>query len=196
MKPLAIPQALSAEFATVQAVWGCGGATRRVDALLLSWAKYEKQLRRLFCFLVFQHPKITEKTVDDMVAVLADNNRLYADTFERAIETLKVAPLAELVGDSYETLKGEMRRIKSYRNKLMHGQITGKKITALEIERDVHFLIQWISTLANGAQVKFGYDGIGRNTYRAAKANGEVAVEEFPFQSAAEFKEWLRALAK
>ncbi|MBE0626453.1 MAG: hypothetical protein IH606_16760 [Burkholderiales bacterium] len=60
----------------------------------------------------------------------------------------------------------------------------------------MHFLVRWISAVAEGAQQKFGYDGIKRNTYRAAKANGAVAVEEFPFQTTAKFKQWLGGLAK
>jgi hypothetical protein len=58
MLKLNIPETLRVEFSTVQALWDSEAETRRVDALILSWTKYEKQLRRLFCFLVFQHPKI------------------------------------------------------------------------------------------------------------------------------------------
>jgi len=180
----------------VEAIWASNGTTRRIDALLLCWVKYEKQLRRLFCFLVFQHPAITENTAEDVVAALAANNKLYPETFEKGIEALKVSKVSDLIGHEYDELKGEMKRIKSYRNKLMHGQITGKKITSREIERDVHLLVRWISALAAGAQQKFGYDGITRNTYRVAKATAHVAVDEFPFQTAGEFKDWLGALAK
>lgn len=62
MRKLSIPAALKQEFATVEAIWHSGAETRRVDALLLCWIKYEKQLRRLFCFLVFQHSRITVDT--------------------------------------------------------------------------------------------------------------------------------------
>ncbi len=58
MRKLVIPAQLKEEFATVETVWHSTGKTRRVDALMLSWVKYEKELRRLFCFFVFQHPKI------------------------------------------------------------------------------------------------------------------------------------------
>jgi hypothetical protein len=61
MLKLVIPPALKQEFATIDALWASGAETRRVDSLLLSWIKYEKQLRRLFCFLVYQHPKVTDK---------------------------------------------------------------------------------------------------------------------------------------
>lgn len=196
MKPLLIPPPLASEFATVVAVWESNGTTRRVDALLLCWVKYEKQLRRLFSFLVFQHPQIDGQTAEEVVAALAENNRVYPRHFEKGIKELKVTPVPELMGEAYAALKADIERINSYRNKLMHGQITGKKITSPEIEKDVRILIRWISALADGARAEFGYDGIGRNTYRAAKANANIAVGEFPFKTATEFKQWLGTLAK
>ena len=51
MRKLVIPEALKVEFATVETLWNSDVETRRVDALALSWIKYEKQLRRLFSFL-------------------------------------------------------------------------------------------------------------------------------------------------
>jgi hypothetical protein len=156
MKPLKLPSCLLNEFATVQAVIGSDGSTRRVDALLLTWVKHEKQLRRLFCFLVFQH--------------------------------------ASVVGDRYSELSVELDRIRAYRNKLMHGQITGQRISSLTIERDVKILVDWIVALAAGANLRFGYDGITRNTYRAAKESSKIAVSSYPFTNSDEFKKWLTKL--
>lgn len=53
MTTLVTPGALTNEFATVEAIWGLTHATTRgVDALILTWVKYEKQTRRYFSFLV------------------------------------------------------------------------------------------------------------------------------------------------
>jgi hypothetical protein len=195
VKALVLPPPLQSEFATVEALWHSNGATRRVDALLLCWVKHEKQLRRLFSFLVYQHPRVTSTTVESIVSVLVNNNKLYPETFMKGIEELQVASVPQLLGDKYATLEPEMRRIRGYRNKLMHGQITGQKITSPQIERDVHHLIDWVATLAASADAKFGYDGIRRNTYRAAKATSISAVARYPFNSAAEFKAWLKGVA-
>ena len=88
MQQLTIPPPLKVEFATVETLWRSTAQTRCVDALILAWVKYEKQLRRLFCFLVFQHPRVDRDCVDKMVAALVQNNRLYPDTLMRAIEEL------------------------------------------------------------------------------------------------------------
>jgi hypothetical protein len=196
MKTLILPARLATEFATVVAVWNSGGETRRVDALLLSWVKYEKQLRRLFSFLVFQHPKITEQRVDGIISVLVQNQKLHPESFIRGIQELGVSTVQDLVGPKYNELEREIQRIKSYRNKLMQGQITGKNIQSAQIERDVLFLVNWIALLAEAANALFGYDGVGRNTFRAAKATIQLSVTNYPFSTPAEFKAWLRRVVR
>lgn len=86
MNALVLPPPLQAEFATVEALWLCAGTTRRVDALLLCWVKYEKQLRRLFSFLVYQHPQVTQATIESVVTALAGNDKLYPETFIKGIK--------------------------------------------------------------------------------------------------------------
>ncbi len=191
MRLLLIPQALNSEFATVEALWNCAGTTRRVDALLLCWVKYEKQLRRLFSFLVYQHPNFNEKTIESVVSVIVKNRNLYPESFENCIKALGVTDVPTLIGARHASLAAEMNRIKRYRNKLMHGQITGENISSNQIEKDVLVLVNWISLLAAGAQSRFGYDGIQRNTFRAAKAASNIAVSSFPFSNSTEFKTWL-----
>ena len=194
MRLLRIPDPFKSEFATVEAVWDSKGTTRRVDALLLCWVKYEKQLRRLFSFLVFQHPKINEKTIEAIVNVMVKNRNLYPETFERGIKALGVSSVPNLIGPDHGQLELELKRIRNYRNKLMHGQITGQNITSNQIEKDVVMLIKWMSLLGSGANEKFGYDGIKRNTFTSAKASSNIAVSKYPFATAPEFKSWLNGI--
>jgi hypothetical protein len=120
MKPLLLPETLHKEFETVQAVIRSDGSSRRVDALLLTWVKYEKQLRRLFCFLVFQHASVDKENLEDMVEAISGNNRLYPETFQKGINQLNNGNVADLVGDRYSKLSAELTRIRAYRNKLIH----------------------------------------------------------------------------
>jgi len=196
MLKLIIPEQLLEEFATVDALWRSTGKTRRVDALMLSWVKYEKQLRRLFCFLLFQHPKIGADNIDGIIAVLAENRRLYPETFIAGIQALGVTPVQTLLGSHYDTLWSEITRIKAYRNKLMHGQITGQGISSAQLERDVLWIIEWIACLATAADSTFGYDGLKRNTYRAARSTSMIPIGKYPFTTAAEFDTWLSELTK
>src|SRR5882672_338421 len=147
MRKLKIPPALEPEFCTIRAIWNTNGETRRIDALVLSWVKYEKQLRRLFSFFVFQHPNITVTTLDRVIAAFAENRNLYPETFISGIEALGVTPLPKLLGSEYTTLWPEILRIKAYRNKIMHGQLTGQGIKSPQIERDVVHIIDWIAAV-------------------------------------------------
>ena len=194
MRKLTIPDALKTEFATVEAIWNTSGETRRVDSLLLSWVKYEKQLRRLFSFFVFQHPKITANTLDAVIIAFSDNRNLCPETFITGIKELGVTPLPKLLGDSHANLWSEITRIKKYRNKLMHGQLTGRGIKSPQLEQDVIHIINWISAVAQAADATFGYDGLRRNTYVAAKASANIHVQNYPFSTTAELRTWLSKL--
>jgi hypothetical protein len=196
MRKLIIPNALKDEFATVEALWQCGGTTRRVDALVISWVKYEKQLRRLFSFFIFQHPSITEKTLDEVISVFANNRDLYPETFISGIEKLGVKPIPKLLGGAHTSLWAEIRRIKIYRNKIMHGQHTGQGIQSAQLERDIIHIIKWISALAEASEAEFGYDGLKRGVYRLAKASAKVPVQKYPFSNVKELKNWLSTLTK
>jgi hypothetical protein len=197
MRKLEIPEPLKIEFATIDALWKSGAETRRVDALLLSWVKYEKQLRRLFCFLVFQHPDMGQKEeIDKIIAVIAANNQLFPETLIAGIKELGVKPVNDLLGARWIVLSKELERIKDYRNKLIHGQMTGRGLSSDYLERDVIVMVDWIHSLGEAARNEYGYDGIGRNTYRHAKARGTQIVQKYPFKTSGEFEKWLKDLSK
>jgi hypothetical protein len=194
MLKLSIAPPLKQEFATVEALWVSSAETRRVDSLLISWVKYEKQLRRLFCFLVYQHPIVTSTTIVSVIGVLAQNNNLYPETFIRGIKALGVTPVPALVGAKHALLSAEIARIKKYRNKLMHGQATGLSIQSNQLERDVKWIVEWVESLASGAESAFGYDGLRRKTFREAKASAKIVVAAYPFTTNPTFSTWLKSI--
>lgn len=160
MRKLRIPESLKEEFETVEVIWQSNAKTRRVDALLLCWIKYEKQLRRLFSFLVFQHQKIDRGNIDGIIAAIANNGRLYPDTFMVAIGELSGKPLRSLLNDHCEKLLANIdERINIYRNKLIHGQMTGLGLSSAQIEKDVILLMDWIHSFGETAKKEYGYDG-------------------------------------
>ena len=192
MLKLNVPPALQTEFKTISALWESKAETRRVDSLILAWVKYEKQLRRLFCFLVFQHPDITEARVERVINDLANNSKLYPRKFIKAIAKLGATPVPTLIGARHRILRTEVDRIGKYRNKLIHGQITGLKITSSQLEHDVRWIIDWMSSLAAGAQSALGYDGIDRNTFKSAQ-RAPTVLANYPF-SPKTFSTWLSSI--
>lgn len=131
-----------------------------------------------------------------MIETIAQNNKLYPETFISGIADLGVSSVPELVGSKHQQLGIEINRIKKYRNKIAHGQMTGLSIGSVRLERDVRYIIEWIESLASGADTNFGYDGLRRNTFREAKNNPNIAVSEFPFDSEADFGQWLTRISK
>lgn len=194
MLKLNIPDRLKVEFATVEAVWTSGAQTRRVDAMLLSWVKYEKQLRRLFSFFVYQHPQFTERNLEPVISAFAESRNLNPVSFIVGIQQLGLRPIRDLLGAQHDPLWSEMKRIKNTRNKLMHGQVTGKSISSHQLERDVKHIVSWVTELAEVCEAAYGYDGIRRNTYTAAKTSAEIAVDKYPFATPAELRRWLANL--
>ena len=73
--------------------------------------------------------------------------------------------------------------------------MTGQRIKSPQLERDVLYLVEWMSALADAAQIKYGYDGIRRDTYISAKAATTAAVQKYPFSNAKELKVWLANLS-
>jgi hypothetical protein len=183
---------VAAEFATVDAVLASGATTRRADALVLSWVKVEKQLRRLFSYLVYQNPAFSKVDESALVDVFVAHKRLYWDSFIRCIDALGPVTVSQLIGPDYHECLRNLKRVRDYRNKILHGQITGQKLHSRQLEKDIGLLRNWIERLASAAQARLGYDGIGRNTFRKASTAPAIAGAKYPFATVEGFKKWLR----
>lgn len=192
MSALDLSPKLQKEFQTVAAIWSLTDAsTCSVDALLLSWVKLEKQLRRLFCCLVYQHDAIDGSNVKEVIDALVANDRLSPRVFIKGIEELGAPTVRDMLGPEYDRLHGEICRIREVRNKLAHGQITGRGLGSHVLEQDTRLVIEWVAGLAEGAHRLIGYDGLGRNTFLTAKKIGQAVVAKYPFTTPQEFRAWL-----
>lgn len=163
---------------------------------MLSWVKVEKQLRRLFSYLVYQNPAFSKTDQAALVAVFVAHKRLYWESFIRCIDAHGPVTVKQLIGASYEEYIAGLSRVRDYRNKILHGQITGQNLTSRQLEADVTFLRGWIERLAAAAHARLGYDGIGRNTFHKAKVGESKVGAIYPFSTVAGFKKWLALTLK
>lgn len=69
------------DFATVDLILDSTIKTRGVDAFILSLIKAEKQMRRIFTFLIYQHPSYTCANFLELRKALADNKGVYFEGF-------------------------------------------------------------------------------------------------------------------
>jgi hypothetical protein len=141
-------------------------------------------------------PQIGADEIDQVIAVLAENRHLKPETFIGGIAALGVTSVPDLLDSHYAVLWREIVRIKKYRNKLMHGLITGQGIQSAQLERDVLWVLEWVDCLATAAETTFGYDGLKRNTYRRAKSTAKISVSKYPFTTHAELKTWLSEITQ
>ncbi len=87
----------------------------------------------MFCLLIFQHPNISEDQIEEIIIILAENRKLFPYTFVTGIEALEVGSVQDLLASRYQELSNEIERIRKYRNKLLHGQITGQGIRSPQL---------------------------------------------------------------
>jgi hypothetical protein len=183
----------AAEFATVDAVLQCEAATCGVDAFALSVIKAERQMRKLFTFLVFQAPAFRLADVPHLRKALSDNRKVYLDGFIKGWDALYPSPVSSLVGKEYQRLWSRLDEATRHRNKIFHGQLTNDKLSKPKLLDYVSDVRNWCSRLAQGAESEVGYDGFGRNSFRksATPDLGSRLLEAL--ESVADYKRFIQA---
>ncbi|MFC5431478.1 hypothetical protein ACFPTO_22120 [Paraburkholderia denitrificans] len=154
------------EFAVVDIIKLSEAETRGVDAFTLSIVKMERQVRRLFTYLVFQCEAFNEHSVPDLIATLERCRNAYFTGFISGIDALAGFSVSDLVGDEYARLRVALKAAYDVRNKVFHGQLTGLSLDREELLAMVTTVKRWCELLANGAQRESGYDGFGGNSFR------------------------------
>ncbi len=157
------------EFETVDLLVISGAETRGVDAFALTLIKAERQIRKLFTYLAFQFPFLSAADIPSFRDSLAQNKRVYFEGFVKGIDTLYPRSVQDLVGPDFSILYAELQKAIEYRNKIFHGQLTDQYLSRNDLLGIVSIIRKWCESLADQAQVEFGYDGFGRNSLRKSK---------------------------
>lgn len=186
------------EFVTVDQLLDGKGVTRRTDAFILTWVKMEKQYRRLFSYFAFQCPSFSDTDTDDFIDIIVKNRKLYFYSFKQLIEKLlnvsignKInSELIKQTGNDYNYYDNAIVRIRRYRNKILHGLITGQKLSSKQLETDINILRNWIKVVAKYFEMNYGYDGLGRNTFKKAKSRAPI-LKSYPFNNLSDLETWI-----
>ncbi|MDN7626356.1 hypothetical protein [Burkholderia cenocepacia] len=140
--------------------------TRAVDAFSLSVIKMDRQIRKLFTYLVFQSRAFGQDDIGRLREVLGASRDAYFEGFERAINVLYRTPVQNMVGYQYAELKVAVKDAIAVRNKVFHGQLTQRSLKRERLEELSYDIRQWCSNLARGASEEVGYDGFERPSFR------------------------------
>lgn len=156
------------EFDTIDLLLNSDAQTRAVDAFALAVIKIERQLRKIFTYLVYQAECFGCDDVSELRNTLFLNKGIYFSQTESCFNALSAIPIEEMIGKDYECLRGRIQEAIGYRNKIFHGQLTQKNLTAIDLENLIVDMRRWSEILATTADQHFGYDGIKRNSFHKA----------------------------
>jgi AbiV family abortive infection protein len=156
------------EFETVDIILNSSCITRGVDAFALSLIKAERQMRKLFTFLVYQNPKL-QSQYEGLRETLANNRKVYFPGFIKGIETMYPIKIRDLIGNEYEPLRTSLLISIDDRNKIFHGQLTTKRLTTTDFVQKIDEIRKWCSLLSESSINEFGYDGFERNSMQKSE---------------------------
>ena len=149
----------SEDFATVDLILKSSLETRGVDAFALSLIKSEKQIRRIFTFLIFQHNSYTIEDYTNLRQTLANNNRVYFNGFLKGINLILPKTLKEIYGSDYDKDVSYLSEFTKDRNKIFHGQITANGLSREDLIKRINHIKKWSKTLGTKLKSEIGYDG-------------------------------------
>lgn len=147
------------DFGTVDLILESSYETRGVDAFALSIIKTEKQIRRVFTYLIFQNPTYSIKDYNELRRTLASNTKIYFTGFISGIDLILPQSLKHIYGENYENDIQKVVEFTKERNKIFHGQITKDGLTRDDLISRVEHLKVWCENISEKLIVEIGYDG-------------------------------------
>lgn len=180
------------EFATVDLILHSGAETRGVDAFALSLIKAERQVRKLFTYLVYQFPVFGPGDVAGLRAALGATRRVYFDGLLAGIDAVYPRSVQALVGVEYGRLRARVGEAIDHRNKIFHGQLTSRALSRQDLKDFVGDIRRWCTSLATGAMAEVGYDGFGRNSFRKSARPDLSRAYRVQFASVADYEAFIR----
>jgi hypothetical protein len=158
------------EFVTVDLVLDSGTRSRGVDAFALALIKSERQLRRLFTYLVYQFPWCGRSEAPALRRTLARNRYVYFAELKAGWNALYPVGIAQLVGDEYARLSQRLDEARQHRNKIFHGQVTPDGLRRADLQTFVTDIRAWCERLGSGALHEVGFTGFGQNSFHKGPA--------------------------
>ena len=181
------------EFGTINLILDSKFETRGVDAFVLSLIKVEKQIRRIFTYLIFQNPNYGLRDILELRNSLAQNNSMYFENFIKGIDTVYTKSVKEIYGENYDADFAYLKEIVKDRNKIFHGQVTNKSLTREELVERVEAMKKWSKIISDRFSEEIQYDGFGRNSYR--KSSTDLGIKNLEnFSSIENYRRFLKTI--
>lgn len=160
------------EFKTVDILVDSDTKTGRTDAFIISFTKMEKQVRRIFTYLIYQFSVFDLSHYKQILEVIASKNRLYFRNFIQGFNAIYPKTFESIIGvqECAQFMNTDFLRIKDYRNKILHGQPTGKGLSAEDLKGEITIMRLWCSRVADTMIEEIGFDGMEWNSFRKSES--------------------------
>lgn len=188
------PNSFMDEFKSVEILLKSPYPTGRTDAFVIAWVKSERQVRRIFSYLIYQFPVIERKDVPSIIQAITARDNLYFNDFIKGFNSLYPKTYKDIVGASYDDLKAELVRINKFRNKIFHGQPTGQSLSAKQLCDEIEKIQNWCFKVANKMQNEIGYDGFSRNSFRKTRKEDMALSYKVQIKSLDELKDFIKKM--
>ena len=161
------------DFSTVRLLVESDTKTGRTDAFIIAYAKLERQARRVFTYMIYQYPVFGIGNYRQIVGAIASKIYLDFPQFVKGFDALYPVSIESIVGNSLYTpfMGTDFPRIKGYRNKIIHGQLTGKSLNANDLKKEIDIISNWCSKLAESMITEVGFDGFSDSIRKNIRKN-------------------------
>ena len=182
------------EFETIDILLASKSAeTRGVDAFALCIIKMERQSAGCSLSASFSF-RANDASIPELKAALTDEH-IYYEGFIKGFEALHPKSIADLVGSDHSGLQRLLAVIKELRNKIFHGQITGRELSRETLIDYVRGLQRWCRLLGEGAHRYFGYEGFD-NSFQKSSDVTLAFRYKFSLTGVTDYKNLLKTLRR
>jgi len=189
------PNSLIEEFGTVEYLLNSPFPTGRTDAFVVAWVKSERQVRRIFSYLIYQFPIFSRKDVQLITQSISSSKKnLYFDNFINGFNLVYPKTYEDIIGETYKGLKGDLVKIIRFRNKIFHGQPTGESLSANQLRIEITKIKNWCFELAEKMQLEIGYDGFARNSFRKSRDQDIVSTYKIKIKTIEELDRFIQKM--
>lgn len=183
------------EFAGINLLLKSNLETRGVDSFVLALIKVEKQIRKIFTYLIYQHPNYSKKNIKDLRVVLANNRHMYFLNFIVGINKIYPSSIEKIFGNTYNDTLNKINQYIVERNKIFHGQVTNDGLSRPDLIERVKIMEYWCKTISENFQNEIDYDGFGRNSYQKAKRDIHL-LNAIDFETLDKYETLLNTIAR
>ncbi len=161
-------QGFKEEFETIELLVNSKTKTGRTDAFIIAFTKVEKQSRRIFTYLVFQYPEFNLSHYRKILDKIAEKGDLYFENFINGFDSIYPQTFESIIGSNQfkQFLSIDFPRIKKLRNKILHGQPTGKNLSASDLKSEIEVMQKWCQAVSESMMKEIGFDGLEWNSFR------------------------------